>query len=87
MAVIALDLFGCIAAGELHPTASIATFDKQFGDIICSRKIQSSTSLRLVMIDGLDVSDSSSGNVRPRTMRPPGQALLVTCQREAVKFP
>jgi len=44
---------------------------------MCGRVIQSSSPLRLAIIDGLDVSDSRMGNVRPRYNAAPSQELLV----------
>jgi len=44
---------------------------------MCGRIIQSSEPLRLVIVDGLNVSDSRIGNVRPRYNGAPSQELLV----------
>jgi putative SOS response-associated peptidase YedK len=44
---------------------------------MCGRVIQSSTPLRLAIVEGLDVSDSRMGNVRPRYNAAPSQELLV----------
>ena len=44
---------------------------------MCGRIIQSSTPLRLALVDGLDVGDSRMGNVRPRYNAAPSQELLV----------
>ena len=44
---------------------------------MCGRVIQSSSPLRLTIVDGLDVSDSRTGNVRPRYNAAPSQELLV----------
>ena len=44
---------------------------------MCGRVIQSSSPLRLAIVDGLDVSDSRMGNVRPRYNAAPSQELLV----------
>jgi putative SOS response-associated peptidase YedK len=44
---------------------------------MCSRIIQSSEPLRLAIVEGLDVSDSRIGNVRPRYNGAPSQELLV----------
>jgi putative SOS response-associated peptidase YedK len=44
---------------------------------MCGRVIQSSEPLRLAIVDGLDVSDSRMGNVRPRYNAAPSQELLV----------
>jgi hypothetical protein len=33
---------------------------------MCGRIIQSSSPLRLAIVDGLEVSDSGMGNIRPR---------------------
>ena len=44
---------------------------------MCGRVIQSSGPLRLAIVDGLDVSDSRMGNVRPRYNAAPSQELLV----------
>lgn len=47
---------------------------------MCGRVIQSSTPLRLAIVDGLDVSDSRLRNVRPRYNAAPGQQPLVIRQ-------
>jgi putative SOS response-associated peptidase YedK len=47
---------------------------------MCGRVIQSSSPLRLAIVDGLDVSDSRMGNVRPRYNAAPSQELLVIRQ-------
>jgi putative SOS response-associated peptidase YedK len=47
---------------------------------MCGRVIQSSGPLRLAIVDGLDVSDSRMGNVRPRYNAAPSQELLVIRQ-------
>jgi putative SOS response-associated peptidase YedK len=44
---------------------------------MCGRVIQSSGPLRLAIVEGLDVSDSRMGNVRPRYNAAPSQELLV----------
>jgi putative SOS response-associated peptidase YedK len=44
---------------------------------MCGRVIQSSSPLRLAIVDGLDVSDSRMGNVPPRYNAAPNQELLV----------
>ena len=44
---------------------------------MCGRVIQSSGPLRLAIVEGLDVSVSRMGNVRPRYNGAPGQELLV----------
>jgi putative SOS response-associated peptidase YedK len=44
---------------------------------MCGRVIQSSAPFRLAIVDGLDVSDSRMGNVRPRYNAAPSQELLV----------
>ena len=44
---------------------------------MCGRVIQSSSPLRLAIVDGLDVSDGRMGNVRPRYNAAPSQELLV----------
>jgi putative SOS response-associated peptidase YedK len=44
---------------------------------MCGRIIQSSSPLRLAIVDGLDVSDSRMGNVRPRYNAAPSQELLI----------
>jgi putative SOS response-associated peptidase YedK len=44
---------------------------------MCGRIIQSSSPLRLAIVDGLDVSNSRMGNVRPRFNAAPSQELLV----------
>ena len=44
---------------------------------MCGRVIQSSDPLRLAIVDGLEVSDSRMGNVRPRYNAAPSQELLV----------
>jgi len=43
---------------------------------MCGRVIQSSEPLRLAIVDGLDVSDSRMGNVRP-ALHPKGDILSV----------
>ena len=47
---------------------------------MCGRVIQSSGPLRLTIVEGLDVSDSRMGNVRPRYNAAPSQELLVIRQ-------
>jgi putative SOS response-associated peptidase YedK len=44
---------------------------------MCGRIIQSSSPLRLAIVDGLEVSDSRMGNIRPRYNAAPSQELLV----------
>jgi putative SOS response-associated peptidase YedK len=44
---------------------------------MCGRIIQSSSPLRLAIVDGLDLSDSQMGNVRPRYNAAPSQELLI----------
>jgi putative SOS response-associated peptidase YedK len=44
---------------------------------MCGRVIQSSDPLRLAIVEGLDVSDSHMGNIRPRYNGAPSQELLV----------
>jgi len=44
---------------------------------MCGRVIQSSSPLRLAIVDGLNVNDSRMGNVRPRYNAAPSQELLV----------
>jgi len=47
---------------------------------MCGRVIQSSRPLRLAIVEGLAVSDSRMGNVRPRYNAAPSQELLVIRQ-------
>ncbi|MGA8691818.1 MAG: SOS response-associated peptidase family protein [Methyloceanibacter sp.] len=47
---------------------------------MCGRVIQGSRPLRLAIVEGLDVSDSRMGNVRPRYNATPSQRLLVIRQ-------
>lgn len=47
---------------------------------MCGRIIQSSSPLRLAIVDGLDVSDSRLGNIRPRYNGALSQELLVIRQ-------
>jgi len=47
---------------------------------MCGRIIQSSGPLRLAIVEGLNVSDSRMGNVRPRYNAAPSQELLVIRQ-------
>ena len=47
---------------------------------MCGRFIQSSSPLRLAIVQGLDVCDSRMGNVRPRYNAAPSQELLVIRQ-------
>jgi putative SOS response-associated peptidase YedK len=47
---------------------------------MCGRVIQSSSPLRLAIVEGLDVSDSRMANVRPRYNAAPSQELLVIRQ-------
>jgi putative SOS response-associated peptidase YedK len=47
---------------------------------MCGRVIQSSSPLRLAIVDGLEVNDSRTGNVRPRYNAAPSQELLVIRQ-------
>jgi putative SOS response-associated peptidase YedK len=47
---------------------------------MCGRIIQSSGPLRLAIVEGLDVSDSRMGNIRPRYNAAPSQELLVIRQ-------
>jgi putative SOS response-associated peptidase YedK len=49
-------------------------------DSMCGRIIQSSRPLRLAIVEGLDVSDSRIGNIRPRYNGAPSQELLVIRQ-------
>jgi putative SOS response-associated peptidase YedK len=44
---------------------------------MCGRVIQSSGLLRLAIVDGLDVTDSPMGNIRPRYNAARSQELLV----------
>lgn len=44
---------------------------------MCGRIIQSSSPLHLAIVDGLEVSDSRMGNIRPRYNAAPSQELLV----------
>jgi putative SOS response-associated peptidase YedK len=44
---------------------------------MCGRVIQSSSPLRLAIVDGLEVSDSRMGSIRPRYNGAPNQELLV----------
>ena len=44
---------------------------------MCGRIIQSSEPLRLAIVEGLNVSDSRIGNIRPRYNAAPSQELLV----------
>ena len=65
----------------LGPLQDIAPVRQDRGLIyaegMCGRVIQSSSPLRLAIVDGLDVSDSRMGNVRPRYNAAPSQELLV----------
>jgi len=47
---------------------------------MCGRIIQSSRPLRLAIVEGLDISDSRIGNIRPRYNAAPSQELLVIRQ-------
>jgi putative SOS response-associated peptidase YedK len=47
---------------------------------VCGRVIQSSGLLRLAIVEGLNVSDSPMGNIRPRYNAAPSQELLVIRQ-------
>src|ERR1022692_4963947 len=47
---------------------------------MCGRVIQSSAPLRLAIVEGLDVSDSRMGNIRPSYNAAPSQELLVIRQ-------
>jgi putative SOS response-associated peptidase YedK len=47
---------------------------------MCGRIIQSSGPLGLGIVDGLDISDSRMGNIRPRYNAAPSQELLVIRQ-------
>jgi putative SOS response-associated peptidase YedK len=47
---------------------------------MCGRVIQSSEPLRLAIVDGLDISDRSMGNVGPRYNAAPSQELLIIRQ-------
>jgi putative SOS response-associated peptidase YedK len=47
---------------------------------MCGRVIQSSGALRLAIVNGLDVSDSRTDNIRPRYNAAPSQELLVIQQ-------
>jgi putative SOS response-associated peptidase YedK len=56
---------------------------------MCGRIIQSSSPLRLAIVEGLDVSDSRMANIRPRYNAAPSQELLVIRQNhktEVVPF-
>ena len=44
---------------------------------MCGRIIQSSTPLRLAIVEGLDVSDRRMGNIRPRYNGSPSQELMI----------
>src|SRR5713101_2878300 len=44
---------------------------------MCGRIIQSSSLIRLTIVEGLDVSDTRMGNARPRYNAAPSQELLV----------
>lgn len=44
---------------------------------MCGRIIQSSSPLHLAIVDGVEVSDSRMGNIRPRYNAAPSQELLV----------
>ena len=44
---------------------------------MCGRVIQSSRSLRLAIVEGLDLSDNRTGNIRLRYNAAPSQELLV----------
>src|SRR6516164_11593331 len=46
-------------------------------DGMCGRIIQSSEPLRLAIVEGLNVSDSRLGKIRPRYNGAPSQELLV----------
>src|SRR5262249_53097009 len=56
------------------------TISSQVHSPMCGRVIQSSGSLRLAIVDGLDVSDSRMGDVAPRYNAAPSQELLVIRQ-------
>ena len=49
---------------------------------MCGRVIQSSRPLRLAIVDGLEVSDSRMGNIRPRYNAAPSQEVLVIRQNQ-----
>jgi len=49
---------------------------------MCGRVIQGSRPLRLAIVEGLDVSDSRMGNIRPRFNAAPSQELLVIRQNQ-----
>jgi putative SOS response-associated peptidase YedK len=44
---------------------------------MCGRVIQSSSPLRLAIVDGIEISECRMGNVRPRYNAAPNQELLV----------
>ena len=44
---------------------------------MCGRVIQSSSPIRLAIVEGLDVSDSRMGNARPRYNAAPSQEFLI----------
>ena len=44
---------------------------------MCGRVIQSSNPFRLAIVEGLDVTDSRLGSIRPRYNAAPSQELLV----------
>ena len=48
-----------------------------YAEGMCGRVIQSSSPLRLAIVDGLDVSNSGMGNFPPRYNAAPSQDLLV----------
>ncbi len=49
---------------------------------MCGRVLQSSRPLRLAIVDGLEVSDSRMGNIRPRYNAAPSQEVLVIRQNQ-----
>jgi putative SOS response-associated peptidase YedK len=65
----------------LGPLQDIAPVRQDRGLIyaegMCGRVIQSSSPLRLAIVDGLDVSNSGMGNFPPRYNAAPSQDLLV----------
>jgi putative SOS response-associated peptidase YedK len=56
--------------------------EPQLSSPMCGRVIQSSAPLLLAIVDGLDVSDSRMGNIRPRYNAAPIQELLVIRQNQ-----
>ena len=67
---------GALKKGQLTNTNRSASRKSEHHEM-CGRVIQSSSPLRLAIVEGLDVSDSRMGNVRPRWMAAESELLVI----------